>query len=116
MKHSFVFAFYDRRSECGLFRIVKSEFFERFAHGAYPDAVVVRYKGRSDAHDNGISALQKNFYVFGFIDYFFRVLRTDNETLSAKDTFVSDNMRLVSRKSDRFYGAMPDALVAVFAV
>ena len=44
------------------------------------------------------------------------ILRTNNNTVAAKNTLVFYNMSLIPRKTDSFYGAMTDTLMAVFTV
>jgi hypothetical protein len=36
--------------------------------------------------------------------------------MTAQNALIADDMRLISRKADRLYGAVTDALVAVLAV
>jgi hypothetical protein len=44
------------------------------------------------------------------------VLRTLYHAVAAKDTFVSDDMRLTSRKADGFDGTLSDTTEAGFTV
>ena len=60
--------------------------------------------------------MQKHADLFGFVDDFLCVLRTYYEAMTAKDTFVADDVRLVAREANRLYRAISDALVAVFTV
>ena len=103
-------------AESGLFNVGKTEFFERVSHRAYSDAFVIGYKRRSERHVNRVSRIDKHFRFFRLVDDFFCVLRTHDETVTAKNALVTDYVRLISRKANGFDGAMSDTFVAVFAV
>ena len=60
--------------------------------------------------------MEKNFDFFGFVYYLLSVLRTNNEALTAHNTFVSYYIRLVPGETDRLNGAMAYTLIAVFTV
>ena len=115
-ENSFIFIFDYGCADCGFFNIIKTEFLERIAHCSNTCAVIVCNERRCKADNNGVSALNKHFYLFNFIDNFLCILRTNNKTLTAKDTLIAYDMRLVSRKTDSLNGAMTDAFITVFAV
>ena len=110
-----VLVFDDGCAKSRFLDVGKSQLFEGFAHRVYAHALVVCDKGRREADVNGIG-LQKHFDFFGFVDDFLCVLRTHDETMSAQNALVADNVRLISRKAYCFYGAMTYALIAVFAI
>ena len=116
MKNSLIFSFYYCGSYRGLFGVKKAEFFQSFSHSAYTDAVVIRDKRRSETDNNRVAAFQEDFRLFGFVNYFFRVLGTYHKTLSAKNTLVSDNMSLIPREPNGLYRAVANTLIAIFTI
>jgi hypothetical protein len=115
-EHSVVLRFDDTCAHRRFLHVEKAEFFERGAHTAYTDTFVIGGKGRRKADVNGIARLDKHSHLFRFARYFFGVLRTYDEAMAAKDTFVPYNVRLVARKAYGFDRAMPYALIAVFTI
>ena len=113
LQHPFVFFLDNGCTDCGFFHIIESELFECFAHGMNADTVVIGNKGRSKTDNDRFAGLQKNFHFFQLACNFLRVLRTYNKALSTENTFISNNMRLVSGESDRFYRTVTDTLVTV---
>ena len=116
LQHPFVFFLDNGCTDCGFFHIIESELFERFTHGIDADSMVIGKERRRKADDYRFASLKKNFYLFQLTCDFFCILRTHNKALSAENTFISDNVRLISRKTDRLYRTVADTLVTVFAV
>ena len=112
---SVVLVFDDGSAQSGFLNVGESEFFERSAHSVYAHALVVCDKGRSERNVDGI-CLQKHLDLFGFVDNFLCVLRTDHEAVTAQNTLVADDVRLITREANCFDGAMANTLIAVFAV
>ena len=112
---SVVLVFDDGCAQSRFLNVGKTQLFEGFAHRVYAHALVVCDKGRREADVNGIG-LQKHFDFFGFVDDFLCVLRTYDETMSAQNALVADDVRLIARKAYCFDGAMTYAFIAVFAV
>lgn len=94
----------------------KPSFFKGGFDAVYAYAVIVCNKGRGNAGVNLRARLNHYFNFFGFFNYLFSVLRADDEALPAKNTLVTDNMRLIARKSYRFNGAVTYTFITVFAV
>ena len=115
-EHSLIFGFNDGSTDSGLLNIVEAQLLQCFAHGLDTDTLIVCDERGSKAHNNGVAALEEHSYLLGLVYDFLCILGTYNEALSAKDTLISYNVRLVSRKADSLYGTIADALVAVFAV
>ena len=115
-EHFFIFGFNDRRADRRLFDFRKTELLQSGTHSVYPYPVVIGDKRRRKADVNGRAARNKNFSLLNFALDFLGILRADYEAVSAKNTFVADYMRLICRKSYRFYGAEANTLIAVFTV
>ena len=115
-EHAFIFLFDDRCTECRFLCIVKAEFFQRSSHAFDACTFIIRNKRRRKADDDRITALQENTYFFRTVYDLFCVLRANNEALTAKNTFIADDMRMIPRETNRLYRAMADAFIAIFAV
>ena len=110
--HSFVFFFHYRCAYGCFLNVVKAKFLQGAAHGFYTYAVVIGNELRRKADDYGVSRLNQNSYLFNAVGNFFCVLRTLYNAITAKDTLVADNVCLISRKADCFYGALSYAAKA----
>ena len=115
-KHSFVFFFYNGRTNGSLFHIIETKFFQRSSHGFNPDTFIISNKRRCKTYHHRFLSLKQYLYFFSFIHNLFCILRADYKTLSAQNTFVTDDMCLISGKTNRFYRAMTNALVTVFTI
>ena len=113
---SFVFVFYNRCAESGLFNVGKSELFERISHCADAHAFIIGNKRRSERHVHRVSRIDKHSCFFRFVDDLFCVLGANHKAVTAQNAFVAYDVGLVARKAYGFYGAMTNAFVAVFAV
>ena len=115
-KHTLVFRLYYGRADGGLLDIEKAKLLKCSAHRFYSHTLIVCNKRGGKADDYGISALKQDSRFFRSVNYFLCILGTNDKAVAAQNALVSDNMRLVSREANCFYGAVADALVAVFAV
>ena len=115
-EQTLIFPFYNRGSYCGFLGIGKAELFKPYAKLFDTHAVIICYKGRRHARYNGSARLNHNLYLFSLVGYFLSVLRTNYKALTAQNTFVADNVRLIARKAYRLYGAMPDTFIIVFTI
>ena len=115
-EHPVIFVFDDSRADGSLLYVVKAELFQSLSHRLNADAVVICYKRRGKAYENGVGSVKKNLCFFGFVYNLFCILRTYHEALTAEYTFVADNMRLIPRKANGFYRAVTYTFVAVFTV
>ena len=95
-EHSFILVLNDGRADRGFLNVGKTELFERSAHRFDSDSLVIGNKRRSKADNDGISALNQNLYLFGAVHDLLRILRTSNKTTAAQNTFVTDDVRLVT--------------------
>ena len=111
-----VFILDDRRPDGGFLDVIKSQLFERLAHRLDPDALVIGNERRRQTDDDRGAALQKHLHVFGLIDDLFRILRTDHKTRPATDALVSNDMRLVPRKSNRFDRTMANTFITILTI
>ena len=100
VKHSFILVFNNCCTNCSFFNFIKAKLLKCVTHCVNSHTFVICNKRWCQAYNNGIAALQKHLYFFGFINNLFCILRTNNKTLSAQNTFISDNMCLISRKTD----------------
>ena len=115
-KNSIVFIFHDGCADCRFFNVVKSELFERAAHGLNSHALIVGDKGGSEADYNRVAALEKDTSLFGSVHDLLGVLRANNKAMAAENTLVADDMSLVTRESDGLDGTVANTFIAVFAV
>ena len=64
-EHSLVLGLDDGGADGGLLHVGKAQLLQGASHGLDAHAVVVDHKGRSQADDYRIAALQKDPYLFG---------------------------------------------------
>ena len=111
-----ILALDDRCADRGFLRIVKAEFFQCAAYGFDACAFIVCDKRRSQTHHNRVAALNQYAHLFDAACNLLGVLRTDNKTVSAQDTFIPDDVRLIARKADGFDRTVTNALVTILTV
>ena len=116
LKHAVIFALDHCCPVCCFLYIGEAELFQSLTHGFDPDAVIIRYKGRRQAGNDRGTAVQQNPYFFGFTDDFLCSLGADDKTMPAEYAFVTDDVCLPCRESNRFHRTVPDAFVTVLAV
>ena len=115
-QHFFIFGFYDGGTKGSFLDTGKAQLFQRLFHAVDTNTRIIGNKGRGNAGIDRHTRLNQNFNFFGFIHNLLGVLRADNKALTAKNTFVANNMRLISGKPDRFHRAVSNTFIAVFAV
>ncbi len=115
-ENALIFGFDNRHTNSSFFHISKAKLFQCFPHSADAGAVIICRKGGRKADDNRAAALEQNFYLFGFVHDFLCILRTYNKALTAQNTFVSDDMRLIAGEAYRLYRTVAYTFIAVFTV
>ena len=115
-QHTLVLVFDDGGTDCGFLHIVEAECLKRAAHRLNAHAVIVCDEGGGKADDDGVARLQKNSYLLGGVCNLLCILRALYHTVTAKDTLVTYNMCLVTRKADCLYGTFSYTAEAGFAI
>ena len=111
-----IFGLHDRGSDGSFLHLGKAQFFQCLAHSGNANAIVIGNKGRRQTDINRIFGLNHHPYLFRFVHNLFCILRTNHKALSAKNTFVPDDVRLVARKTDGFHRTMTNAFITVLTV
>ena len=115
-EHALILGFYHGSAQGRFLHIRKAQLLQRLAHSFDAYAFVVGNKGRGQADDHRVAALQQHPHLFGAVYDLLGVLGADHKAMAAQNALVADNMSLVAGKANGLYGAMADALIAVFAV
>lgn len=105
-EYALVFIFNDRCSDGGLLYVIEAELFKGAADRLYSNSVVIRNEGGSDTCNYGVACLEKNSYLLGAICDLLSILRALNDTVAAKYTLVTYDLRLATCEADRLYGAL----------
>ena len=79
-------------------------------------AVIIGDEGRRKGHKHGIARLDEHLDLFNFAYDLLGILGAHNEALTAKTTFIADDMRLIRRKTNRFYRTVTNTFITVFTV
>ncbi len=115
-QNAVVFPFDQRSSQGGFLRVIEAQLFKRFPHGLNADALIVGYKGGGQRSYHRAAALNEHLSLFGLVHDLLGVLGADHKAVAAKDTFVADDVRLITGEAYGFHRIMADTFIAVFAV
>ena len=116
LEHPFVFPLDHGSAQRGFLHAGEAQLFQCDPHTVDAHAVIIGGEGGGQTDDDRRAAVEQHLHLFPLIHDLLRVLGADHEALAAQDAFVADDMGLIAGKADGFDRAMPNALIAVFAV
>ena len=114
--HTLIFGLDNGGTHRRLLHIIKAQFLKRLTHGADTHTLIICHKRRGKTDYYRFLSLHEYPDLFGLVHNLLGILRADHKALTAKDTLVSYNIGLVSRKSNGLYGTVPNTFITVFTV
>ena len=115
-QYMLIFPLDNRSADRRLLGVGKSDFSERLAKLVDSHILIIGDERRRNARDDRFSAAQQCAHKLRAVRDLLRILGTYDKALTAKNTLIADDIRLIAGKPNGLHRTVTDTFIAIFTV